>query len=111
MKQSKDHTELTEKGKNTVQIILKMPEAFMKRFDETSEQLGYTRTEAVKEAMRRFQEGNEQRLMQRPENVSEQMKLMMSSIMTPILELAKFEDAQKSGMKPLNVTPQKQKEE
>lgn len=110
MNQTKKRAELTEKAKNTVQIILKMPEAFMKRFDEASEQLGYSRTEAVKEAMRRFQEANEQRLMQRPETISEQMKLMMSSILNPILELAKLEESQKSP-KPLNVTPQKQKDQ
>lgn len=111
MKDSKDVIELTEKGKNNVQVVLKIPEAFMKRFDDVSEQLGYTRTEAIKESMRRFQEQNEQKVMQRPENVSEQMKQMMSSIFTPILELAKLEDSQKNGSKTLNVTPQKQKDQ
>ncbi len=111
MKQVKDVTELTEKGKNNVQVVLKIPESFMKRFDDVSDQLGYTRTEAIKEAMRRFQELNEQKVMQRPENISEQMKQMMSSIFTPIIELAKLEDSQKKVQPPLNVTPQKQNEQ
>ncbi len=111
VKQSKNDTELTEKGKNNVQVVLKIPEAFMKRFDAVNEQLAYTRTEAIKEAMRRFQELNEQKVMQRPENVSEQMKQMMSSIFTPIMELAKLEDSQKNGQKALTVSPQKQKDQ
>lgn len=97
-----DHTELTEKSKNAVQIVLKMPETFMKRFDEVSEQLGYTRTEAIKEAMRRFQEVNEQKLTQRPENAAEMMKQIMGAIFAPLAELAKAEES-----KTIDVLPQK----
>lgn len=68
----------------------------MKRFDFTSEQLGYTRTEAIKEAMRRFQEANEHKVMQRPENASAMMKEMMSAVFTPIMEFAnKAEESEK----------------
>lgn len=108
MKQVKEDTELTQKGKNTVQVVLKIPEAFMKRFDDTSEQLGYTRTEAIKEAMRRFQEAGEQRLMQRPEHASEMMKQMMSAVFTPLLELAnKSEKSEKLRPKTIEALPQK----
>lgn len=88
-------TKLTEiNQQKSVQIILKMSESFMRRFDHTSEQLGYTRTEAIREAMRRFQEQGEQRLMQSPETAAETMKQMMSAIVTPILEMAqKSEEA------------------
>jgi metal-responsive CopG/Arc/MetJ family transcriptional regulator len=85
-----------ESQQKSIQVILKMPESFMRRFDHTCEQLGYTRTEAIREAMRRFQEQGEQRLMQRPETAAEAMKQMMSAIMTPILEMAqKTEEAEK----------------
>lgn len=103
----KGYVELTEKGKNNVQVILKIPEAFMKRFDETSEQLGYTRTEAIKEAMRRFQEMNEQRLMQRPEYAKETAKQMMSAIFEPIIEMVRKEELQ--GKRTIDALPQMQK--
>jgi metal-responsive CopG/Arc/MetJ family transcriptional regulator len=93
---TKDYAELTEKSKNATQIIFKMPESFMKRFDETSEMLGYTRTEAIKEAIRRFQEQNEQKIQQRPENAQEMMKQMMSSIFSPLVEMAKAEETAKT---------------
>src|SRR3989304_7915890 len=96
VKHAKEDTKLTRKDKKAVQIVLKIPEAFMKRFDDISEQLGYTRTEAIKESMRRFQEAGEQRLMQRPEHASEMMKQMMSAIFTPLMELAnKAEETEK----------------
>jgi hypothetical protein len=80
----------------------------MKRFDDTSEQLGYTRTEAIKEAMRRFQEANEQKVMQRPENASAMMKEMMSAVFTPIIELAnKAEESEKLKLKNVEALPQK----
>jgi metal-responsive CopG/Arc/MetJ family transcriptional regulator len=105
---SKNDTKLTEKSKNAVQIVLKIPEAFMKRFDYTSEQLGYTRTEAIKEAMRRFQEANEQKVMQRPENASAMMKEMMSAVFTPIIELAnKAEESEKLKLRTVQALPQK----
>ena len=96
VRQTKDHIVSTEKSKTGVQIIFKMPESFMNRFDETSEMLGYTRTEAIKEAMRRFQEVNEQKVQQRPENASLMMKQMMSSIFSPFVELAKAEESVKA---------------
>jgi metal-responsive CopG/Arc/MetJ family transcriptional regulator len=106
---SKSDAQLTEKTKNAVQVVLKIPEAFMKRFDDTSEQLGYTRTEAIKEAMRRFQEANEQKVMQRPENASAMMKEMMSAVFTPIIELAnKAEESEKLRLKTVEALPQKQ---
>ena len=108
MKTSRDDTQLTEKSKSAVQVVLKIPEAFMRRFDDTSEQLGYTRTEAIKEAMRRFQEGNEQKLMQRPENASAVMKEMMSAVFTPIIELAnKAEESEKLKLRTVEALPQK----
>lgn len=80
---------LTEKSKeNSVQVILKLNSVFMKRFDETSEQLGYTRTEAIREAMRRFQQQGEKRLMQRPETVAENMRQIMLEVFKPIFEMA-----------------------
>ncbi len=108
MKTSKNDAQLTEKTKNAVQVVLKIPEAFMKRFDDTSEQLGYTRTEAIKEAMRRFQEANEQKVMQRPENASAMMKEMMSAVFTPIIELAnKAEESDKLKLRTVKALPQK----
>lgn len=106
----KEDTKLTGKNKKSVQVTLKIPEAFIKRFDETSEQLGYTRTEAIKEAMRRFQEAGEQRLMQRPERASEMMKQMMSAVFTPLMELAnKAEETEKLKPRTIEALPQKEK--
>lgn len=108
VKTSKNDAQLTEKTKNAVQVVLKIPEAFMKRFDDTSELLGYTRTEAIKEAMRRFQEANEQKVMQRPENASAMMKEMMSAVFTPIIDLAnKAEESEKLKLKTIEALPQK----
>jgi metal-responsive CopG/Arc/MetJ family transcriptional regulator len=108
VKTSKNDAQLTERTKNAVQVVLKIPEAFMKRFDDTSEQLGYTRTEAIKEAMRRFQEANEQKVMQRPENASAMMKEMMSAVFTPIIELAnKAEESEKLKLRTVGALPQK----
>jgi metal-responsive CopG/Arc/MetJ family transcriptional regulator len=108
VKPSNDDAKLTGKSKNAVQVVIKIPEAFMKRFDDTSEQLGYMRTEAIKEAMRRFQEANEQKLMQRPENASVMMKEMMSAVFTPILELAnKAEESEKLKPKTVEMLSQK----
>jgi metal-responsive CopG/Arc/MetJ family transcriptional regulator len=108
VKTSKNDAQLTEKTKNAVQVVLKIPEAFMKRFDDTSEQLGYTRTEAIKEAMRRFQEANEQKVMQRPENASAMMKEMMSAVFTPIIELAdKAEESEKLKLRTVEALPRK----
>jgi len=104
VKQVKDDTDLTEKSKNAVQIIFKMPESFMGRFDKTSELLGYTRTEAIKEAMRRFQELNEQKLQQRPENAQEMVKQIMSGIFSPFVEMAKAEETAKA----VKALPQKE---
>jgi hypothetical protein len=104
VKHTKDDTELTEKSKNGIQIIFKMPESFMNRFDSTSEMLGYTRTEAIKEAMRRFQEVNEQKIQQRPENTQEMIKSMVASIFSPIVEMAKAEEA----TKPMKALPSKE---
>ena len=110
VKHSKDDAKLTEKIKNSVQVTLKIPEAFMKRFDDTSEQLGYTRTEAIKEAMRRFQEAGEQRLMQRPEHASEMMKEMMSAVFTPLMEFAnKAEESEKLKQKLILALPKREK--
>lgn len=78
----------------------------MKRFDETSEQLAYTRTEAIKEAMRRFQEINEQKLMQRPEHAADMAKQMMNAVFTPIIEMMRTEAS--SGTKTIEALPQKQ---
>jgi len=106
----KEDAKLTGKSQKSVQVALKIPEAFMKRFDETSEQLGYTRTEAIKEAMRRFQEAGEQRLMQRPEHASEMMKQMMSTIFTPLMELAdKAEGSEKVKLRTIESLPNKEK--
>lgn len=93
----RNEAELTQENKqNSVQVILKVPETFLKRFDQTSEQLGYTRTEAIREAMRRFQEQGEQRLMQRPETVAENMRQMMTAVFSPIFEMAsKAEETEK----------------
>jgi metal-responsive CopG/Arc/MetJ family transcriptional regulator len=108
VKTPKNDAQLTEKTKNAVQVVLKIPEAFMKRFDDTSELLGYTRTEAIKEAMRRFQEANEQKVMQRPENASAMMKEMMSAVFTPIIDLAnKAEESEKLKLKTIEALPQK----
>jgi hypothetical protein len=108
VKQKKNDTQLTEKTKNSVQVVLKLPEAFMKRFDHTSEELGYTRTEAIKESMRRFQEANEQKLTQRPENASAMMKEMMGAIFTPLIELAnKAEEPKKPKLTTIEALPQK----
>jgi len=93
----RNEAELTQESKqNSAQIILKVPENFLKRFDQMSEQLGYTRTEAIREAMRRFQEQGEQRLMQRPETAAENMKQMMTAVFSPIFEMAaKAEETEK----------------
>ncbi|MGQ9691837.1 MAG: ribbon-helix-helix domain-containing protein [Thermoproteota archaeon] len=40
----------------SVQVTLKIPESFLKRFDEVVEASGYSRNEAIREAMRRFEE-------------------------------------------------------
>lgn len=72
----------------SVQVTLKVPESFLKRFDEVSEMLGYSRNEAIREAMRRFEEQASQKLMNRPENVAQTIKQMMESIITPILSVA-----------------------
>jgi len=77
-----------ERKQNSVQIIFKMPEAFMRRFDSTCEELGYTRTEAVREAMRRFQEENEKKLNQRPEVVLENTGRMLEQNYARIFEMA-----------------------
>jgi metal-responsive CopG/Arc/MetJ family transcriptional regulator len=55
----------------SVQIILKVPEAFLKKFDKIVTELGYTRTEAIREAMRRFQSEGEKRQAEKPEVVAE----------------------------------------
>jgi metal-responsive CopG/Arc/MetJ family transcriptional regulator len=53
------------------QVTLKVPEAFLKRFDEVSEMLGYTGNEAIREAMRRFEDQASQKLISRPENAAQ----------------------------------------
>jgi metal-responsive CopG/Arc/MetJ family transcriptional regulator len=72
----------------SVQVTLKVPEDFLKRFEEVSEKLGYSRNEAIREAMRRFEEQASQKLMNRPENAAQIIRQIMESIITPILSAA-----------------------
>ena len=85
-------TETSQKN-DTAQIILKVPTPFLERFDKTCAQLGYTRTEAIREAMRRFELMGEEQLLRRPETSSKYMKQMMDAIMGPLIEMAKAEQA------------------
>jgi len=81
------------------QVTLKVPEAFLKRFDEVSEMLGYTRNEAIREAMRRFEDQASQKLMSRPENAAQNIRQMIESIISPILTMTQALE-QKEGKKP-----------
>ena len=88
-----------KKQKVSTQLVMKIPTAFMTRFDRIAEELGYTRTEAVKEAMRRFEEWGERRLMGRPEIAASNMKQMMESIFKPLFEAAdKYEKSEKNNV-------------
>jgi hypothetical protein len=93
-------------GSRSVQVTLKVPESFLKRFDEISEMSGYSRNEAIREAMRRFVEQESQKLMNRPENVAQTIRQIMESIITPILSAAEIlerKEAQKKLELPAKV--------
>jgi len=70
-----------------VQVTFKVPEAFLKRFDEVAEAFGYTRTEAIREAMRRFVEQESQKLMNRPENVAQSIRQIIEGIIAPLIKI------------------------
>ena len=76
---------------------MRIPTAFMERFDRIAEMLGYTRTEAIKESMRRFEEWGEKRLMERPETAAENMRKMMESIFKPLVEMAAKQEETEGG--------------
>jgi metal-responsive CopG/Arc/MetJ family transcriptional regulator len=80
-----DEPEYTQECKS-VQVILKVPESFLKRFDKTIIELGYSRTEAIREAMRRFQQDGEKRLGERPENVFENLSKLYADQQKQIVE-------------------------
>jgi hypothetical protein len=90
----------------SVQVTLKVTESFLKRFDEVSEMLGYTRNEAIREAMRRFDDQASQKLMSRPENVAQNVRQMMESIIAPMLsatQVLEQKEAQKKRELPAKV--------
>lgn len=71
-----------------VQVTFKVPGAFLKRFDEVAEAFGYTRTEAIREAMRRFVEQESQKLMNRPENVAQSIRqIIEEGIIAPLIKI------------------------
>lgn len=78
----------SKKGKisgKMVQVTFKVLEPFLKRFDEVAEACGYTRTEAIREAMRRFVEQESQKLMNRPENVAQTIRQVIENIVAPLM--------------------------
>ncbi len=77
----------------SVQIMFKMPLAFMERFDKITETFGYTRTEAVRQAMREFQLGLEESLSERPEEALKGVQTFMEGLVGSLMKMG--EQAQK----------------
>ena len=68
------------------QITFKVPKAFMDRFDEVAERLGYSRTEAIREAMRRFVEQEAPKLESGPEGAAQRLRAVIEEgIVAPLL--------------------------
>lgn len=79
--------------------MLKVQELFLKRFDNTTSKLGYSRTEAIREAMRRFEQEGEKRLMERPEMILENMSKLYGEQQKQVFENIK--KIQESRQKPV----------
>ena len=77
-------TEGKEEG--SVQIVLKVPADFIRRFDVLCAKLGYTRAEAVRESMRCFSDLTETKARERPEEVLAQASQMMQAIFAPLIQ-------------------------
>lgn len=80
--------ELAEKS--STQVTLKVPTAFLKYFDEITEQLGYPRNEAIRESMRRFVEWGYQKVNERyPERQMGAIQGIIGTLFGGIMEQAK----------------------
>jgi len=74
------------KEEGSVQIVLKMPADFMRRFDILCAKLGYTRAEAVRESMRRFSDWMDTKVRERPEEALAQASQMMQAVFAPLIQ-------------------------
>ncbi|HEY4673013.1 MAG TPA: ribbon-helix-helix domain-containing protein [Nitrososphaerales archaeon] len=71
-------------------ITLKVPTSFLKDFDTVTEQLGYPRNEAIREAMRRFVDWGYQKVNERhPERAMGLVQGVVSSLFGGIIEESK----------------------
>ncbi len=71
----------------SVQIMFRMPSGFMQRFDRVTESMGYSRTEAIREAMRRFQTELQGELSERPEEAARSIQAVMEGVLGPLIKL------------------------
>ncbi len=92
-----------EGAARSVQIMFKMPLGFMERFDRVAETFGYSRTEAVREAMRRFQLDLEENLSDRPEEAVKGMQTFVEGLMGSLMKLG--EQAQKPARNEPAIVP------
>ncbi len=77
------------KDKST-QVTLKIPSSFLTDFDSVTEQLGYPRNEAIREAMRRFLDWGYQKVNERhPERQMGLVQGMFGSMFGGLIEEAK----------------------
>ncbi len=92
-----------EETARSIQIMFKMPSAFMARFDKIAETFGYSRTEAVRQAMREFQLDLEERLSERPEEAVKGVQAFMEGLVGSLLKMG--EQAQKPTHNPPPMIP------
>ncbi len=71
----------------SVQIMFRMPSTFMQRFDRLTESMGYSRTEAIREAMRRFQSELQEEISERPEEAARSIQVLMEGVLAPLIKL------------------------
>ena len=94
---------MTEEPKEkSTQVTLKIPSSFLTDFDLVTEQLGYPRNEAIREAMRRFLDWGYQKVNERhPERQMGLVQGMFGSIFGGLMEEAKkLEQSETLPVKP-----------
>lgn len=79
-----------EPNVKSTQITLKVPSPFLTDFDSVTQQLGYPRNEAVREAMRRFLDWGYQKVNERhPERAMAMVQGAIGGIFGGLMEEAK----------------------
>lgn len=78
-----------EAVQENVKVTLNVPTVLMRRFDELVAKLGYTRAEAIREAMRRFSDWIEEKVKQRPEEAVSTVAATVQAVMTPVIQMLK----------------------